>query len=200
MLFMSIVCLFVTPFLELANLTDWWNPHFIFNTYPLYLEDLLFGFSLGGVASALYSLLIDRFHIPSLIRPFSRIKKVIIILIMLFLFYIPFHFLHMSSFWSEMLSCGIAILLISFHLSFRSLLSMLLTGMLLIIMITPGYFLGMYLNPGWIEEEWLLKGFAAFPVFGIPIAEFIFYMLVGLTIPSLQELLFNKNNLAYKEK
>ena len=59
MLVISLVFGFIGPFVELVHVLDWWKPLTITGTI-IGVEDVLFGFGIGGVASVVYEHLFNK--------------------------------------------------------------------------------------------------------------------------------------------
>ncbi len=59
MLILSLIFGVIGPFVELVHVLDWWKPLTITSTIPG-IEDFLFGFGIGGVASVVYEHLFNK--------------------------------------------------------------------------------------------------------------------------------------------
>jgi len=178
---MSFAGLILGPLVELMHLNDWWRPHFIFNSF-IKIEDLLFGFSIAGIASAVY-IIIQRPETQDKLTP--KVKSVMIFIALIILFG-TFYFWHTSSFLSSILCFSFSIILASVKNS-NTLLSIVFTGFFVLILATPGYLFGIYINPTWIQQEWILSKLSGIMLMGIPIEEFIWFFFAGMGIAAFQE-------------
>ena len=175
------------PLVQQIHLIDWWQPHFVFNT-PIKLEDVLFGFSVPGVAIATYDILRSKVVARQNTVPF--VLKIFLASITTLLLFGLFCYFGVSSFWSSIISLCIPICFIAI-VSPRLIPSMLLTGVFLVILVVPGYLFGIYLNPHWIQNEWLLSNLSGRFVLGIPIEELLWFFFVGAGLSATKEILFS---------
>lgn len=189
----SLILMVVTPFVEHINLTDWWSPVFIWDIF-FHIEDLIFGFGITGTILGIYFWVSRkvRFRIEKQVS-FSRPYKRNLLIITVLLMFLPFYFLHISSFYSEVL-CMIFLITCVFIRVPAMILSSIMTGVILTVIILPGYFLGTYLHPGWIQEYWLLSGWPGKLLLTVPLGEYVYYTFSGLFISAFQELWFSKNS------
>lgn len=190
MLVISSIFMVITPFLEQAALVDWWRPKFIYS-FPIHFEDLLFGFAISGTTLGIY-FLVSRIRLRKTadVIIISKTYKNIVLIATIFLSLIPFYFLNMSSFWTNII-CLIFLSLCILVKIPRIITPMAITGAVLTILILPGYFLASYLHPGWIQEYWLLTGWPGKLLLTIPIGEYVYYFLYGFFLPAFYELFFN---------
>jgi hypothetical protein len=181
----------IFPFVEQITLTDWWSPVFISDTF-LHIEDVLFGFGISGTTFGIY------FWVSRGVRDkierqafFSILYKVIILMTAMVITFVPFYLLNTSSFYTGTL-CMVFLSLCVFMRVPTMITSAVITGILLILIIVPGYFVATYLHPGWIQEYWTLTGWPGYRLLTIPVGEYVYYFLSGLSLTAFMELLFAK--------
>lgn len=182
---MSIVGLIMGPLVEVIHLKDWWNPNFIFNSF-IRIEDILFGFSFAGVASATYLILSSK-KIGNMKKSESVFYKIIVSALTPFLLFGLFFLFHFTSFWSSIIAMSLNIILICNYRS-QFISEMLLTGFFILIIAVPGYFFGVFIYPGWIQAEWLVNHLSGITINTVPIEEFIWFLFAGTNIAALQAL------------
>ncbi|MEJ0053117.1 MAG: hypothetical protein WDN10_00085 [bacterium] len=181
----------ITPFIEHANLADWWSPVFVWDTF-FHIEDLLFGFGLTGTALGTY------FWISKGVRAkiekqavFPRASKVVLTIAAACLMFGPFYLMHIPSFYTE-ITCMIVLSACVCARVPRMILPAIATGIILTLIVLPGYFVATHFHPGWIQEYWKLAGWPGELFLGVPIGEYVFYLLSGLFIPAFAEAFFAK--------
>ena len=188
-LIVSFILMIDTPFVEHINLADWWSPTFILNTF-FHIEDLLFGFGITGTTLGIYFWVSRR--VRSLINDqavFSNFYRKIVLIATIFIIFVPFYLFQIPSFYTEIM-CIIFLCASVFARIPAMILPSITTGIILMLIILPGYFLGSYLHPGWIQMYWKLSGWPGHLFFTIPIGEYIYYIFTGLFISAFQELFF----------
>jgi hypothetical protein len=169
---------------ELVYIQDWWRPITIINT-PIGIEDFLFGFSVGGIASAIYSRIFNKkIKKEKVCLPKLKYRYVGILFVLLFF---GSFLLFKNSFYSSLLAytSGIAIMWIKRRdLIFNSVISGILTliiGTMITIILNIFY-------PGFIEQFWYLqKEWYSILLLRIPLREYIWYLLTGMFIGPLYE-------------
>jgi hypothetical protein len=189
----SLLPMVVFPFVELITLADWWSPVFVWGTF-LHVEDILFGFGITGTTLGIY------FWVSRDVRvqierqaAFSRLYASTLLVAPVLVTFVPFYFFHVSSFYTGTLS--MILLSICVFVRVPAMISpAFITGILLTLIILPGYFLATYLHPGWIQEYWKLTGWPGYPFLMIPLGEYVYYFLSGLFLPAFMELLFAKRS------
>jgi len=97
--------------------------------------------------------------------------------------------MHMTSFYA-LTACMVAFSFCVFARIPALILPAAATGILLTLIILPGYFVATYLHPGWIQEYWKLAGWPGQLLFTVPRGEYVFYALAGLSVSAFAEVLF----------
>lgn len=196
MFVVGILGLFSGPLVQITHLKDWWQPLFLYNNFPLKIEDLIFGFSIAGVGAVIYQ------EIRGLKE--KKIKKLtpsiftnfIFILTPFALFFSLFYFFGVHSFWTSVISLTMMALFVVkkridlFH-------SMILSGVFLTIIAFVFYTIALSINPAWFEQEWFLDRLSGIFVFSIPIEELVWYFFAGLTLSAIWEFV---NGLKFTQK
>ena len=189
MLALSIIFGVLGPFLERVHLFDWWIPLTITGT-PIGIEDFLFGFGIGGVASVIYEHLFNK---RIKIKRTKKLKKErislsfpFLILIMVVIFFGEFFILNLNSFISAISSFIIPIIII--YTKRKDLIkNSLVSGLLVLIASILGYHILNFITPGFFEEFWLFQNIGKIIIIGIPLEEHIWFFTFGAFIGPLYE-------------
>ena len=174
---------------ELVYVKDWWKPLTITNTL-IGMEDFLFGFFIAGIASIIYSRVFHK-KIKRENTLFLKFKYKYIAIFFVILFFGSF-FILKNSFYASLLAFifGISVIWIKRKdLIFNSIVSGILTLIIGIIV----YFIMNFFLFGFIEQFWYLNGewYSAL-LFGIPMREYIWYLLAGMFIGPLYEYMMGR--------
>lgn len=175
-------------FAEQMHFTDWWHPNFIFNSF-FTVEDILFGFTGGGVVSAVYSIL-SSYLKDDFILPLNFIKKIIIAITFLFLIFGLFYIFHIHSFISSIIALSIPTIVVGVY-NRKSLIPMFLTGIFMLIFAMAEYLFLIYINPNFVKETYLLNHLSGILVLGIPIEELIWFFFAGMGMSAFQKIIWN---------
>lgn len=186
MFIISLLFTAFNPFIQSMYLADWWHPKFIFDQF--HFEDLLFTFVLTGFISGLYSLLL-KYKKNSKQFVIQTKSKYLIVGVSLLILFSSFYIFKIGSFYSTILFMLFFSISIFFYIPQKILISILI-GIIVACIAIPGYFIGTYLHPGWIQEYWLLKGISGKLLLGIPLGEYMFYIFDVLCTIAFQELFF----------
>lgn len=182
----SLVTLVLGIFVEQMHFTDWWRPHFVFNTF-IHIEDIIFGFSGGGTVIGFYYL-IERFiYIPKTILV-TRVQKIILVISFLVILFGFFYILHIHSFWSTTISLLIPIIIFIVK-DPKSLCTFFVSGIFVTFFAFWGYQMCIALNPNFVSETYLLDHLTGILFYGIPIEELGWFFLVGFGLPAHQKIL-----------
>ena len=161
---------------------DWWRPLTITGTV-IGIEDLLLGFTNGGIAAVLYEELFKK----RMYRYKSRNHNLGIALLVIssyLIFATIFYILELNSFIAttaiQIINGGILIFLRK-DLVYDAFL----TGFCLVIIAIPIFLLLEYLSPNFIENTWLWSNLTGIRFMKIPIEDLIFYFLTGFSIAPL---------------
>ncbi len=200
---MSSLFAIVAPFSEIIYFRDYWHPQTLFPLIYLFhypapiLEDLLFGFFIGGIASVIYEELWgkrissrrDRLHhwvsfIPSLLG--------IALLVLVF----SIKYLDLNAVYANILVfavCSLVMLAYRQDLWFDSLMSGILVGAVMFF----AYVIFLKVYPGVIQRWWLLSNLSGLTLIGVPFEEFLWAFGMGMMAGPLYEFMaglkFKKN-------
>lgn len=164
---------------------DWWKPPTITHTI-VGVEDLVMGFSAGGIMAGAYEVLFRRhlYHIRTkcLHRPHRYSILIQLALVTAWLFW----GMGFTSFWASTIALlvGAGVL---FYLRPDLFLIGILSGILMAAISLFFYFTIIWLAPDWINHTYQFKTLSRVLVFGIPIEEFVFWFLAGLVMGPLYE-------------
>lgn len=188
MLFVSIVFGFGGLVSEKTNIQDWWQPITITGT-PIGPEDFIIGFAIGGVAAVIYEEIYKKRLKKVRVKNSSSFDSGFFFLLFPSLYLAFFFLFNLGSFYSVLLTfiiCTGWMLFLRKDLITDSIIS----G-LLMLFIGIGIYLFLFLiYPNYIQEFWYLKPhWYASLLWGIPIAEYIWYFLAGAYIGPLYEFL-----------
>ncbi len=158
---------------------DWWRPLTVTGT-RVGVEDLLLGFTNGGIAAVLYEEVFK--------QKLSERKTVTPGFGIFFLIPLTFMilaggvwWLHLTSFWATtvaLLIIGIVVIIVRRDLWQDALTS----GFLVAFLVLPFFWVFMFLSPGIIEKTWLFDHLSGIRVIGVPLEDIIFYFLVGFVV------------------
>ncbi len=189
MVYISLSTLVLGFFVQQMHLTDWWQPHFIFNSV-IKIEDVLFGFSSGGVISGIYCLLRKHIRLQDT-RMFPKLYKILLIVLSLFILFGFFYIFHVHSFLTSVFALLIPILVVCFWRP-RILPIIILTGVIITTIAFLGYRFSIYINPAYVSETYLFDYLSGKLFFGIPVEELWWFLFAGLGVASAQEVIWSK--------
>ncbi len=174
---------------ETIHVLDWWRPLTITNT-TVGIEDFLFGFGIGGIASVIYEHLFNKRVKIKKVKEIKEQKRNINFLFLLALLFIlffgGFFIFNLNSFEAMLVSFIIPILII--YIKRKDLIKdSLVSGMLVLIASIIGYSILNLITPGFFDEFWLFQNIGRVMVLGIPLEEHIFYFLAGALLGPLYE-------------
>lgn len=183
MIIMSILVAILGLFSEYLWWThDWWRPQTITGTV-IGIEDLLLGFTNGGIAAVLYEELFKK-RIYKYKSRNHNLGMASLIICSYLIFIIIFYVLKLNSFIAttaiQIIMGGILILLRK-----DLIYDALLTGFCLTITSIPIFLLLEYLSPNFIESTWVWSNLSGITFMKIPIEDLIFYFLTGFAIAPL---------------
>src|SRR3989344_2060512 len=148
MLIMSFIVAPMGPISEIFYLRDYWRPE-IFNGLLIGIEDLLFGFFIGGITAVIYEVFLGKKYSNK--HLFARSKwlfpgGILVIICIMFVGFMVFirRDILKESIYSGLLVCG---LIFIFYIIFG------------------------YIFNGVIQKWWVLKNISGILIFGVPIEE-----------------------------
>ena len=173
---------------EYTNIQDWWQPITVTGT-PVGLEDFLIGFAIGGVAAVIYEEIYKKKlkKVKTKISPWFDPGFAFLLLPALYLLF--FFVFKWGSFYSVVPTYLIGL---GYMLFLRKDLikDSLISGFLMLCVGIGIYFFLFLIYPNYIQEFWYLKdNWYSSLLWGIPIAEYIWYFLTGAYIGPMYEFL-----------
>lgn len=174
---------------EMIHVLDWWRPLTITNT-TVGIEDFLFGFGIGGIASVIYEHVFNKRVKIKKVKEIKEQKRNINFLFLLALLFIlffgGFFIFNLNSFEAMLVSFIIPILII--YIKRKDLIKdSLVSGILVLMASIIGYHILNLITPGFFDEFWLFQNIGRVIVLGIPLEEHIFYFLAGALLGPLYE-------------
>ncbi len=187
---MSLAGALLGPFVQIMHLTDWWAPKFLFANNP-HIEDIIFGFAVGGIVAVAYNVFFVKkyAHTRNSQNP-SHYYIILLVILSMFALFGLFYFFNIHSFWSSIISCSIMFLFVAIK-RHDLIVTMFVSGIIIMILAWPAYIIGLQMNPNWIESEWALTQLSGLRFFEIPVEEFIWFFFVGLGASAIYELVFS---------
>jgi hypothetical protein len=193
MFYIGLLGLIAGPLVQIMHLRDWWNPVFLYNNFPIKIEDLIFGFAVAGVSAVIYQSLRSEEE-----RSFKRLipsskYEVLVFTVGIFILFGFFYVFGVHSFWTSILCLiTIAIFIIAKRPDLS--ISMLYSGLLVMAIAWIFYIVALQINPAWFTQEWYLNNLSGIFVGSIPIEELAWYFFTGLTFSAVWEFV---NGLAF---
>ncbi len=187
---------------------DWWQPETVFGG-SAGVEDFILGFTNAGIVSVGYLLFfreleaknqnchsganaiesheltdgdkLKRFYHYAFASFQNDKFKIITPLIITPIVTTLLFFMNVPSFYANCL--GILAAIIYILIQRKDLIKIsVVSGLLLLILSLPIYFLLMYISPGWVEAIWMIDKLSGIIVLGIPVEDYIWYFLSGAVI------------------
>jgi len=163
---------------------DWWRPETITGTI-VGIEDILLGFTTGGIAAVAYEELFRRKLYKTKIKNPKVEFLFILFLISILICLLTWMFGLLS--WVASSVAMIIGIVVLFFLRRDLTINALASGFFLMLATLPAYFLVMIVSPGWIERTWLFENLTGKLFIGIPIEDVIFYFLMGFLVGPMYE-------------
>lgn len=182
MLIISLIFGALAPFLELVYVLDWWHPLTITNTL-IGIEDFLFGFTVPGIASSIYEILLNkRLRLRRSSKKEQKLQNsriFTILVFMIFLFLIGFYLLGISSFYASVVGFSVGIVFI-FVSRPDLILDSVVSGFLVTLVAMANFILGEAIAPGVVKALWYNEIFSGTLILGVPIEDLIWFFLGGM--------------------
>ncbi len=168
MLIMSLVIAPMGPISEIFYLRDYWHPE-LFNGWAIGIEDLIFGFAIGGIAAVIYEELFGKKHVKRHLAAHPKWMFAVAIFGIAWMF-IGNMLLGFNSIYVSILGfliIGTSILFFRHDLLKDALFSGLLVGGIMFLF----YLIFGVIFDGLVQKWWLLKNISGILVFGAPLEE-----------------------------
>jgi hypothetical protein len=192
-LLMSLIIMFSGPISEIFYFKDYWFPESVFQFsffgWPVLIEDLIFGFTIGGIGSIIYEV-IFRKHLDKTKKPINyKIGILIIFIICAVIAFLLFK-LGINSIYASSIGFIIGAVLMLIQRK-DLLLDSLFSGLLVMALMFISYFiLGKIIinSEDMVEYGWFLYDSGlGFQVLGIPFTEMIWGLSWGFVAGPLYE-------------
>ena len=168
-LIMSIIVAPMGPISEIFYLRDYWQPEF-FNSMLSIIEELLFGFTIGGITAVIYEVFFAKKYLQKNLRPHSKWLFAVGIFGITCIMFVGSVILGFNSMYvsiAAFLIIGILILIMRRDLLQEAFFSGLFVSILMFLF----YFIWTRIFPGVIQEWWLLKNISGVIILGAPLEE-----------------------------
>lgn len=166
----------VTP----AMIPSYWNPKSLFNfgqlSKGLTIEDVLFGFLVGGIVAVLYEYLLQK-HVTR--KPIYKRHYIALVAYLASFLFLVLFMKTTTTFYPFLIATGIgaAVLAVQRH----DLLShMFVGGMSFMVVYFLGFQLFNLIFSGYVVSTWTLSNISGVLILGIPLEEIIWAFLFGL--------------------
>jgi len=182
MLYLSLIFGIPAPLIAYVHLSDWWSPTTIMGT-PVGIEDFLFGFVMGGIASVIYGYFFNKgVKLKRANKKIKMKKNVFLILFVslsLVIFLAGFYIFNLNTFIVTLLGFGIPTIIM--YIKRPDLIKdSIFSGILLLIFAFIGYQILNLITPGFFNELWLFENVGQIIFLKIPLEEYIWYFCFGL--------------------
>lgn len=175
---------------EHVYLKDWWQPLTITNT-PIGIEDFIFGFTTGGIASVIYEVIFKkRVKEKKGLQILSK-KHLVdagIILLLPILFFGSNIYFGLNTLHASFLGYGVP-LLIMYVRRKDLIVDSLVSGMSLLVIIFVIYSAVELLSSGWVIHFWTFQNVPPIIFWNVPIDDLMWYVLTGAFIGIMYEFL-----------
>jgi hypothetical protein len=173
---------------EPIYLKDWWQPLTITGT-PVGIEDFLFGFTIGGIASIIYEVIFyKRTKKAKTLQTLTRKHKfdTFIVLLLPIIFFGTNIIFNLNTLNASIL--GFAVPLIIIYFRRKDLIKdSLLSGVILLLLAFIIYSVVEIFSPGWVTHFWTFENVPPIIFWNVPIDDLIWYILAGAFIGVIYE-------------
>jgi len=184
----SLIFGLAAPLAAYVYIQDWWRPLTITGT-SIGIEDFIFGFAIGGIASIIYTYLFNKkvkIKKNKIKKQKRNINLLTLLILLMGIFFIGFFVFNLNSFISTILAFGIPTLII--YIKRRDLIKdSIISGISTLIIAIIIYQLLNIITPGFFDEFWLFQNIGRIMLFGMPLEEIIWFLLAGVFIGPLYE-------------
>ncbi|MDO8623621.1 MAG: lycopene cyclase domain-containing protein [archaeon] len=187
-------------FANIVYANEWWKAISLLNIKIDFPEGLIVGFSIGGIASVIYTQLFrKKVEIKKdNNKKKKRLKLFYILSLLGILFYGSFYVLKLNSLFSTIIAFIVPTSII--FLKRKDLIkSSIISGFLMVIVALIAYNILEFLTSGWIQEFWYFKNVPGIILFNLPLDDIIWYFLAGMFISSLYKYWKDGKLIKYKK-
>ena len=165
---------------------DWWRPITFRNTI-IGIEDLLFGFGIGGIAAVVYEEIFkQKLRKIRGKKCLTLFQVTSFIGVSILLGVICFYYFELNSFISSILSMFIPTLVI-WYLRKDLIVDSVFTAFILLIITFVGFGFMNLIDPGFIYKWWLFEYLSGIIIWGVPVEDIIWFFAVGLFVAPFYE-------------
>ena len=194
MLVMGFIYALMGPLTSFLFLRDYWNPDYLFSIFGFGIEDILFGFFIGGIAAIIYE--------AFFIKKFRRVKKetnqkiFYLIIIGIILFFVLNLVFKLNTIYAS--SIGLVIIAIVILIQRKDLIkNAIASGILVTIIIFIFYLTFILIFPNIIETWWQLEKISGILLLGVPIEELLWGFSFGFLAGPFYEFWQGKRGIEY---
>jgi hypothetical protein len=170
---------------QLTNIVDYWKPITVTGT-KVGFEDFFIGFFIAGIAAVVYTKIFNK-RIKIKLLDVTRLKTSEVFIVFPLLYFGSFYIFNLGSAYSTL----IAFIPTTTFLLLRRrdlLANSFISGLFMMCIGISTYLIMEFLQPGFIKEFWYLRGYwYDSMLLGIPIAEYLWFLLAGMFIGPLFE-------------
>ncbi|MBI2627486.1 hypothetical protein HYW72_00995 [Candidatus Nomurabacteria bacterium] len=185
-LLMGSLVAIVATFMEAFIWTkDWWKPTTITGTI-VGIEDILFGFFVGGIIVSIYEEIFKDKLVKIRGKKNTHLKHfIIVILLSTFIGNFTFFYINIHSFYSSLFTMLIPTLVIYFYRKDLIILS-LTSGVIITLISIPIYYIIFSFDPTAINF-WIHKNISGIMLLNIPVEDLVWFFVTGMFISPLYE-------------
>jgi hypothetical protein len=186
MLFVSVFFSMIGLLLEgLVWVKDWWNPEIMTGTI-IGIEDLIFGFALGGVAAVIYEEVFKRKIYERKKQKHNLTHFILLITAFPIITLLLFFGLQWHSFPAT--TAGLFIPTVVMLYKRKDLVpDAVATGIILTVLVPLGFFLLNLADPGFVHQWWFLDKLSGIIFLGAPIEDLVWFFCTGLFLGPIYE-------------
>ena len=168
---------------EKIYLRDWWHPITITNT-SIGIEDFLFGFTIGGIASVIYEVLFRRRIKEKRFLKLLTKKHLLdafIILLLPIIFFTGNMYFGLNTLHASLFGYGVPLLIIYYRR--RDLIvDSIVSGISLLAIVFLIYTVMEFLVSGWVVNFWTFQNVSPIIFLNVPIDDLVWYVFTGAFI------------------
>jgi hypothetical protein len=168
---------------------DWWHPLTITGT-RVGVEDMIFAFGVAGIAAVIYEEVFKKKVKPRKVggkKKLARLANLFIVgLFLVGLFLGGMFILVLHSFWASIISFT-SVVFIIWARRRDLILDSLASGLLLVVVCFPAFWIPEWIPPGVIRAFWDFKNLSGILILKVPLEDVVWFFLIGSFIGPLWE-------------
>ena len=176
MLFVGFMCGTTAFIFSDYSVRDYWNPIFVFKSFPF--EDFLYGFFFGGFSSECADLFLNHKFIRHKNRLYYLVASMFIFILLTFLF------IKILKFNSIVVLLIFALItgLVSLMYNHKILIFQIVSAVIATTLSFLAFQILILIDPNFIANSWKLQNLSGYLFLGIPFEEYLFAFLFGFCI------------------